>query len=114
MGNKIVRKVLFLVLTFASMKSVATEQIPSTKLLSLAVYETYAVVRLATPGQNSENCTHNTAGNWAAISFDSNKNKEMYSAILSARIADKSIGFGLSGCKSWGSTTVPSIYRVDL
>ncbi|TQV74922.1 hypothetical protein FLL45_08155 [Aliikangiella marina] len=108
------KKLIYIVLILTSSKLIASEQIPSTKILSLAVYDSYAVVRLATPGQNAENCSHSAAGNWAAISFDSNKNKEMYSAILSARIADKSIGFGLNGCRNWGTATVPSIYRVDL
>ena len=108
------KKIIVLVMLALPYSAFASEQIPSTKLLSLAVYDTYAVVRLATPGENLENCSHGTAGNWAAVSFDSNTDKELYSAILSARIADKSIGFGVSGCKNWGVTTIPSIYRVDL
>jgi len=114
-------KKLFLVLVATLLLTnfcLASEQISPRGISKVQVYTTYAIVQLESPGQNIDGCTRNGAEKYVAISFrdavGKAEGKELYSAVLSARVTVAPIGFGVSGCKDWGSGTVPLVYRVDL
>jgi|GEM_PF-3545669 len=113
MKKTFVKAVLF-VLSALNLNVSASEQIYNTAIEKMSVYDTYAVIKLKTPGLNSEGCSKSDAGRYASVSFDTANGREMYSALLSAKLAKAEVGLGLSGCRSWGSATIPLIYRVDL
>ncbi len=102
-----------LILLISSWSAFATEQISKRMINEIAIYDSYAVIHLATPALNLDGCTRQNAGAYIKIVFDSENNKEMYSTVLAARIAKQSVGFGVSGCSSWGGVTIPLAYRVD-
>lgn len=90
----------------------AAEQIQNEQIGHINTYKTLAVIRLTGTSDNLDGCTRQNAGKYVAIVYL--EGKEMYSASLSAYMANRKVGFGVSGCQSWGSTTIPKAYRVDV
>ncbi len=89
-------------------------EVKSRKVSYLRTYDTYAVVSLNTAGPNNDNCSRSNAGKYARIDLSSGKNKAIYATILTAHVTGRRITVGLSGCKAWGSTTIPKAFRVDM
>lgn len=107
----------FLILwtSFVCVFSGASEQISSRNITYLWIYDTYTIARLSQPATNADGCSNASAGTYVKISHpEGNVGREQYAAVLSARAANKSVGFGVSGCGHWGSSTVPLVYRVDM
>ena len=102
-------------LMLTSHSLVASEQIPRDRTIEyIQVYKSTVFIHLDKQHKNTDNCTHKVAKDTVALALDT-ESKEIYSAILSARVSGTKIGFGVGGCQSWGpSGTVPKIYRVDL
>ncbi len=105
--NKLILSVLSLV-AFNSFAD--SEQIPSDrKVTSISVYEEMAFVRFYPAFANSQGCPN--GGNvTVTIDMANEKGKEMYSAVLAAATAGKTIGFGINGCNG----DRPKAYRIDV
>ena len=89
----------------------APENTSTVKIAKISGYETNATIEFTPEFTNSQNCTHSSIKNLAAITFENDKNNELYSLALSAAMGDKDVVLHFNGCHSSG---VPSIYRVDV
>ncbi len=108
-------KSLLTIVLFIFVTSVtATEQIYNKLITKLTIYEDYVVVSLSTPAGNVDGCTKTNAESFVKIDTTSEAGREMYSAVLAARVAKQTVGFGVTGCANWGSETIPLVYRVEL
>ena len=106
-------KLIFTALALCISSSVtASEQITNEYVEHMNTYSTTAVIKLNGTGSNSDQCTRSNAGKYIAIVFTDGK--EMFSSALSAYMANRKVGFGISGCYQWGDTTIPKAYRVDV
>ncbi len=106
-------KSLLTIVLFIFVTSVtATEQISERLITKISVYESYAVAVLSSPGENIDGCTLESA-QYVKIETTSDSGKEMYAAVLAARVSKQPVGFGVTGCSSWGTKTIPLVYRVD-
>ena len=92
----------------------ASEQISARGVKLIQAYSTYAVIHLDEQNQNLDSCTKTNAKSVVIVTYDSVKGKELYSAVLSARVSGALVGFGVNGCHTWGDGTAPLVYRVDL
>lgn len=92
----------------------ASEQISDRGVKKIQAYSTYAVIHLDVQNQNLDGCTKSNAKSVVIVTYDSEKGKELYSTILSARISGALVGYGVNGCHMWGDGTAPLVYRVDL
>jgi hypothetical protein len=101
----------FLLLMVVSSAS-STEQISERLITKISVYDSYAVAALSSPGENIDGCTLESA-QFVKIETTSDSGKEMYAAVLAARVSKQPVGFGVTGCSSWGTKTIPLVYRVD-
>lgn len=95
-----------------SSNSFASEQILNEHVYHINTYSSLAVIQLEGTALNIDQCTKGNAGKYVAIVYTDGK--EMFSSALSAYMANRKIGFGLSGCQPWGETTIPKAYRVDI
>ena len=91
---------------------IASEQIYNNKIEHLSSYDTYSVIQLRDPILNTDGCTHTLANKMIAIDYVNKK--ELFSSILSAYMANREVGFGVSGCYNYGTTTIQKIYRVEV
>ena len=112
--KKILSSAISLAFALSLSNAHAAEQISKRNITNLQVYTPYAVVQLATPSENLDGCTSSSAESYVAINFDNTAGKELYAAVLAARLNNQLVGFGVSGCRNWGEVTVPLVYRVDL
>jgi len=99
--------------------SSASSQVTGITVVQLSIYSNPAqsdgVIVYFTPGiPNLEGCS-NTAGNALFIDFTVTTQpdgKTLYSSLLAAQLAGKTVTFGVSGCGAGGQ--FPTIYRMDL
>jgi len=109
---KIKNRLLSLIIFCASEFSYAgTDAVQNVQITKIQAYESSVSLKFSPAFDNTQGCTHSTIKDLAAIDFDSNKGKEMYSLVLTAVVSDKPVSLYLNGCDSSG---VPSIYRVDV
>lgn len=102
------------VLSILSFAIGASEQVTERKITKINLYDTYAVLWLDEPFQNTDECTKSSANQVVLIDVTDATNGNFYSTALAARISGEKVGFGLSGCQGWGDGTIPKAYRVDL
>lgn len=109
------RKLCKILVAFAmlvlSMPAIAG-QITQVSIEHVLAYGSTAIVKLGAVQPNTESCTRSDAGSYVAIEFVDGDG--LYSTLLSAYMAGRSVGFGVSGCSIWGETTVPKVYRVEM
>ncbi len=111
--NSLTKTIIAGAIILATTQTFAYE-VKSRKVSYLRTYGSYAVVSLNTSGPNSDNCTRSNAGKYARIDLSSGKNKAIYATVLTAHVTGRRITVALSGCKAWGSTSIPKAYRVDM
>jgi hypothetical protein len=90
-----------------------TTQVPPSSIESIQVYGNYAIVRYSPAGPTA-GCTGAAAPTAVVIEWASDPAKGMLAARLTSHQLGQSIGFGGSGCYTWGTADVPKVYRVDL
>ena len=86
------------------------EQVNDRKLTQISTFGEYAIVFFTPIFEDAQNCS-STNKNRAAIRFDNDLKKEMFSTALSAAIVGKDVSLGVSGCDASG---IPTAYRVDV
>ena len=97
----------------------ASSQVNGVTVNQLSIYSnpthSDGVIVYFTPGiPNLEGCS-NTAGNALYIDFTVTTQpdgKTLYSSLLAAQLAGKTVTFGVSGCGAGGQ--FPTIYRIDV
>ncbi len=97
--------------TFADTKLSST-----TTVKRIFTYKTAAVVELGTAMTKNSGCTYAKSGKYVALRFSEAGSKEMYSALLSAKISKQKVKIGTRDCDNiWsGDGTMNKIYRVTL
>ena len=97
----------------------ASSQVNGITVTQLSIYsnrtQSDGVIVYFTPGiSNLEGCS-NVAGNALYIDFTITTQpdgKTLYSSLLAAQLAGKTVSFGVSGCGAGGQ--FPTIYRMDV
>jgi len=87
---------------------------PITKIKRLYTYDNKALIEIEDQHANAIGCSSPKSGRYVVLNFDTTSGKEMYSAALSAFMADSKISIGFAKCQKWGATTLPTAYRVEL
>ena len=95
-----------------SITASASEQLYNKTIQKIHTYKDMAVVLIAEPGNNVDQCTNTYANKSIAIQY-ANGGDKLFSAVLAAQMAKKSVSFGVSGCVNWNGT-IPNAYRVDV
>lgn len=97
-----------------------TVNVTNVTITAFNVYDTYAVVRYSPATATDPQCTGTNSAEMSSAVIDfgavPNKKNEV-AAVLSAYLAGKPIGIGMSGgssCYLWGTAYVPVVYRIDL
>lgn len=107
------KHILLVTALIFAVSSFASEQVSKRKISKIQIYKTGVYVHLETPIQNADDCTHAAAELVLGLNINDVLNERLYSAILAAEAAGREIGFGVTGCLTYGAFNVPSIYRVD-
>ena len=86
-----------------------------TTIKKMFTYKTATVLELANPMPANEDCTYSKAGRYVALRYDEN-NKELFSTILSAYIANQKVEIGTNDCDNiWSSVgTMNKVYKITL
>ena len=85
-----------------------------TKITFMYTYETAAVIKIQHANNNEDDCSSSKSDKYFQLNFDSAAKSKMYSAMLAAFISGQNVRLAYDGCVTWGSSTIPEIYRVDL
>ncbi|HIP26655.1 MAG TPA: hypothetical protein EYG80_03265 [Flavobacteriaceae bacterium] len=86
-----------------------------TTIKKIFAYRSGAVIELASPMGKNEGCSYAKSGRYVAIRYD-NQTKELYSALLSAYVANLTVEIGTKGCDNiWSSVgTMNKLYKLTL
>lgn len=105
------KRFLTFALLFASnMAFAASDQIPrDRKITETKTYSTTVMVRFTPSFTSTQGCSKG-GRDWLTFSTGNDEGRALYSTILAAATANKTVGFGVSGCHS----DHPKIYRVDV
>ena len=82
------------------------------KITKIHTWDDHAAIYFTPSYTNQQGCVSPTETRFI-LDMSNDINKEMYSSILAAAMADKEVGFGIGGCYSGGQPS-PLIYRVDV
>ncbi len=88
----------------------------STTIEKIYTYKTAAVIKLSKAMAKNSGCTYDKSGQFVALRFSEEGSKEMFSALLTAKVAKQIVTIGTSGCDNiWsGDGTMNKIYRITL
>jgi hypothetical protein len=85
-----------------------------TKIKDMYVYDNFIVIKMQNKHTNSNGCTSSSARDYLYVPTNTTGGNRMYSAILSAYVAQKKVRLGYSGCAQWGSSTIPKVYGFSM
>jgi len=93
-----------------------TQLSSATNIKRIFTYKTAAVIELKAPMTKNSGCTYSKSGRYIALRFSESGSKELYSALLSAKVANQKVTIGTRDCDNiWsGDGTMNKIYRVTL
>lgn len=111
---KTILKTLTLTFALLVVSSSQAYQTSGSKIEFMRTYADFAVLSLDPNHGNLDNCTSSSASNYVYLDMKNGEGRAMYAAVLSAYLADRRVRFALEGCKTWGSSTIPEAYRVDI
>jgi len=92
----------------------ATTQVPSRVIKSISTYSFGVVIEFATTTANGESCAGDIASTFAFLDSTTSGGKQMLASALAARVSDKPMAIGIRGCRAWGSSQLPIIYKAIL
>ena len=103
-----------LLVLFSFNSAYASEQISKRKVKLIQLYESTVIFVLESPISNTDGCSHSNAKWSIGLDISTEGGRQQYATVLSARVSNSEIGFGVNGCINWGNPTVAKVYRVDL
>ncbi|MCW8877828.1 MAG: hypothetical protein OQK04_03345 [Kangiellaceae bacterium] len=107
--------IIAITLFYAPLSWAESFQLSGKKITEIHVYSTSASIKFTPADSANYGCSGNSQGSSVIISWAGNEDmKAMYSTILAAYMAGKTVGFGVQGCLNGYFNETPLIYRVDL
>lgn len=106
------KKLLLALILFSIGSAVfaASDQIPrDRKITEIRAYKTSVMVKFSPSFPSTQGCSEG-GSNWLYLSTNDENGRALYSTLLAVASANKTVGFGVSGCTS----NKPAIYRVDV
>lgn len=89
----------------------APEQVPVDRTItSIHAYDSFVFINFSPSYTSTQGCPNADSARRVSIDTSNDTGKNIYSAVLSAALAQRAVGFGLDGCHN----DRPKVYRIDV